>query len=246
MATIEHVQRVDDEIALRVVLVSCTDKTGLVSDTDADGRKIAGLPENGLLGRLQELNPCIVFLSTGGTHKLLKHAGLNAKEVAEHTGYPEMETGLVKSLHPAIHAGILAHRHTASDDAFMREQGLAYIDALIVNFYPLDEMLANKEASFEMLRQAIDVGGPTMAHNARKAFISTALITEPERYPALLAELEKKKGSLTLKTRLALAKKASTHITRYLGSVDKLFQETAYEDLEKSYEIVTQQDGEDD
>ncbi len=232
MAEIEYVERVEDRIRLKTILVSCTEKEGLVSDRRADGTRLPGIPENGLCGFLQELEPEARFLATGGTYRLLKEAGLNVVEVAAVTGYPEMETGLVKSLHPAIHAGILAHRQTASDDAFMKAQGLDYIDAVIVNFYPLDEARAESGASFERIRQMIDIGGPTMAHNARKAFISTALITEPDAYPALIEELRRSEGGLSLATRLALAKRASTMITRYMESVDRAIQEASMEDLD--------------
>jgi len=132
MAEIEYVKKVDDLIKLKLVLVSCTNKKGLVSN---DG--IEGVPENGILGKIAEKNPDVVFISTGGTYKLLKEAGLPVIQVSEYTKYPEMKTGLVKSLHPAIHAGLLAHNHTSSDDEFMKENGLKYIDALIVNFYAL-------------------------------------------------------------------------------------------------------------
>jgi phosphoribosylaminoimidazolecarboxamide formyltransferase/IMP cyclohydrolase len=232
MTEIEHVKKVDDLIKLKLVLVSCTNKKGLVSN---DG--IEGVPSNGILGKIVEMNPGVVFISTGGTYKLLKEAGMPVIQVSEFTKYPEMKTGLVKSLHPAIHAGLLAHNHTLSDDEFMRENGLKYINALIVSFYALDEMMADENASFEMVRQAIDVGGPSMSHNARKAFISTALITDPSNYKDLIEELERNDGAISLKMRLELAKKASKMITEYLLSVDKAIQKIEIEDLEKCYEI---------
>ena len=174
MAEIEYVKKVDDLIKLKLVLVSCTNKEGLVSNKRGDSI-IEGIPENGILGFIAEKNPDVLFISTGGTYKLLKEASLPVIQVSEYTKYPEMKTGLVKSLHPAIHAGLLAHNHTESDDEFMKEQGLKYIQALIVNFYALDEMMADENTTFEMVRQAIDVGGPSMSHNARKAFISTSI-----------------------------------------------------------------------
>ncbi len=232
MAEIEYVKKVDDLIRLKLILVSCTDKEGLVSNNG-----IEGVPDNGILGFIAEKNPDVLFISTGGTYKLLKEANLPVIQVSEFTKYPEMKTGLVKSLHPAIHAGLLAHNHTSSDDEFMKEQGLKYIDALIVNFYDLDEIIVDENASFEMIRQAIDVGGPSMSHNARKAFISTALITDPSNYGELIEELEKNDGAISLATRLSLAKKASTMITEYLISVDKAIQKTEITDLEECYEI---------
>lgn len=237
MAQIEHVRKVDDFIKLKLVLVSCTNKEGLVSNQRKNGLIIKGLPENGLIGFIQKVNPEVRFLSTGGTYKLLKGAGMNVIEVAEYTKYPEMKTGLVKSLHPAIHAGILAHKYTKSDDEFMKEQELEYIDAVIVNFYALDAVTENEDSTFEMIRQVIDVGGPSMSHNARKAFISTALITDPENYPLLVEELRVNGGSISLLTRIDLAKKASTMITDYLKSVDRAIQNINIQQLKDGYEI---------
>ncbi len=237
MATITNVEKVDNLIKLKTVLVSCTNKDGLVSNKRKDGSVMADIPEEGLLGFIAKINPEVKFISTGGTYKIIKKAKLNVAEVAEVTKFPEMETGLVKSLHPVIHAGLLAHKHTKSDDEFMEELDIAYIDALIVNFYALDDMLDNPDASFEMIRQSIDVGGPSMSHNARKAFISTALITDPVYYPDLIKELKKSKGAISLQTRLALAKNASKLITEYLISVDRAIQQTTMVDLEKCYTI---------
>lgn len=237
MAEMEFVKKVDDLVQLRHVLVSCTDKDGLVSNKRKDGSTIEGIPENGLLGFITEKNPDVQFISTGGTYKIVKEAGLNVVEVSEVTRYPEMKTGLVKSLHPVIHAGLLAHKHTGSDDEFMTEHKIDYIDALIVNFYPLDEMMEKPDSTFEILRQNIDVGGPSMSHNARKAFISTAPITDPSGYKTLVEELKTNNGAISLATRLALAKKASKMITAYMVSVDKLMQKTEIADLEKCYEI---------
>ena len=237
MAQVEYVKKVDDFIKLKLVLVSCTNKDGLVSNQGKNGLIIKGLPENGLIGFIQEINPEVQFLSTGGTYKILKEAGINVMEVAEYTKYPEMKTGLVKSLHPAVHAGLLAHKYTESDDEFMRWQGLRYIDALIVNFYTLDAVVEKENSTFEMVRQAIDVGGPSMSHNARKAFISTALITDPKNYPLLIEELRSNGGSIGLATRLNLAKKASTMITDYLMSIDRMFQNINISQLKDCYEI---------
>jgi phosphoribosylaminoimidazolecarboxamide formyltransferase / IMP cyclohydrolase len=237
MATIEHVEKVENWIPLRVVLVSCTNKEGLVSNVRKDGTMIEELPEEGICRVIAELNPDVIFLSTGGTFTALKEAGLNVMQISTYTGYPEMKTGLVKSLHPAIHAGILAHKQTASDDAFMKQQKLKYIDAIIVNFYALEKMREKEGVTFEVLRQAIDVGGPTMAHGARKAFISTALITDPKHYAALAQELKEHHGALSLATRLELAKAASTHITKYLLAVDTVIQQTTIEDLKACYTI---------
>lgn len=237
MAEIELVKVIDDLIKLERVLVSCTDKDGLVSNKRKDGSTMEGIPENGLLGYISEKNPDVLFISTGGTYERVKEAGLNVVEVSKVTKFPEMKSGLVKSIHPVLHAGILAHKYTESDDEFMKEQNIGYIDALIVNFYALDKMAARDDATFEMIRQAMDVGGPIMSHNSRKALISTALITDPSNYKTLIEELETNNGAISIATRLELAKKASTMITDYMGSVDRVVQATEMKDLEACYEI---------
>lgn len=226
-----NVDKIDNFIKLKKVIVSCANKEGLVSNKRADNSIIDGLPEDGLIGELARINPDIEFICTGNTYKLL--SGYNAVEVSNYTGYPSMKSGLVKSLHPSIHAGLLAHWHTPSDAKFMQENNLDYIDAAIVNFYPLDKALASE--SFETLRQLIDIGGPTLAHSARKAMLSTALITEPGDYNWFLKELKQNNGQVSMKTRLFMAKKASTMITRYMDSVNEFIQRIEIKDLEESY-----------
>lgn len=236
MATIEHVKKIDNLIQLKTIFVSCTNKEGLVTNLRKDGSLIEGLPTNGLIGYMKEQNPELHIISTGGTYSLLKEAGIEVTEISEYTGFPEMKTGLVKSLHPRVHAGLLAHKHTASDDEFMTEHKIAYIDALLVNFYALDEMVESTN-NFEMIRQSIDVGGPSMSHNARKAFISTALVTDPNHYAKLIDELKANQGAVSLKTRLELAKSASEMINNYMNSVHRVLQNTNYEDLLNCYQI---------
>lgn len=116
MATIQKVTCIDDNIKINRVLVSCTNKIGLTSNA---GISIDGYPENGIIGELSKINPDILFISTGNTFQVLKKAGFNVIELSEYTGYPEMKTGLVKSLHPKIHAGILGHLYTDDDREFM-------------------------------------------------------------------------------------------------------------------------------
>jgi phosphoribosylaminoimidazolecarboxamide formyltransferase/IMP cyclohydrolase len=204
----------------------------------SSGESLPDLPENGLLGAITQLNPDVLFLSTGGTFALLQQAALNVMEVAEYTQFPEMNTGLVKSLHPRIHAGILAHVHTDDDAAFLHEHQIRPIDAVIVNFYPLAAMRQQADATVEMLRQTIDIGGPTMSHNARKAWISTALLTDPQEYPAFLNDLHAHHGAVSIAMRLSLVQQASTRITGYMAEVDTYVQSLTLADIEQMYEIV--------
>lgn len=231
MSNLTNIKEVDDYIKLNKIIVSCFNKDGLVSNKRSNGEIIPGIPSNGLIGAITELNPNVQFISTGGTYKILNDSGYNVIDISSITKFPEMETGLVKSLHPAIHAGILSHKYTASDNLFMQTQGFDYIDAVIVNFYPFENIITDSAADFEIKRQMIDIGGPTMAHNARKAFVSTALIVNPKDYSFFISELKNGNGAVSLKTRFALAKIASEKLTKYFCSVNDLFQNTDYDEI---------------
>lgn len=233
MAVIKNVDKVANYITLNHVLVSCTNKIGLVSN-EGMGRDF---PEDGLLGFLSRINPNTTFISTGNTYSLIKHnTNLNVIEMSEYTGYPEMKTGLVKSLHPKIHAGILGHIYTPEDCEFLQEHGIPTIDAVIVNFYDLKSRIS-ENADFESLRQAIDVGGPTMCHASRKSFINTAIVVNPNQYPNLISHLSEKGGRVSLKYRLQLAKEASSSFTNLMNDVNTIFQKATYSDLEEVYKI---------
>ena len=233
MAVIKNVDRVANYVKLDHVLVSCTNKIGLVSN-EGMGKDF---PEDGLLGFLSRTNPNITFISTGNTYSLINHAtNLNVIEMSEYTGYPEMKTGLVKSLHPKIHAGILAHVYTPEDYEFLQENEIPTIDAVIVNFYDLKSKI-DDNADFESLRQAIDIGGPTMCHASRKAFLSTAIIVDPNQYPDFISHLSKENGSVSLEYRLQLAKEASSSFTSLMNDVNTIFQNAKYSDLQEAYQI---------
>ena len=110
---------------------------------------------------------------------------------------------------------------------------------MIVNFYPLERMRQQEDVTPEMIRQTIDIGGPTMAHNARKAWVSTVLVTDPGEYPDLITELRAHRGRVSLSRRLELAKQASTRITHYMQVVDECIQPLSLSDVEQAYEIVS-------
>jgi len=237
MDEIKCLKKVDNFITLNNVIVSCENKIGLVSNIDADGNIIDGIPSNGILGLISSINQEVKFISSGGTYKLLKSSGLNVTSISEYTSFPEMNSGLVTSLHPKIHGGILGHRHTKEDDQFINDNKMLYFDAVIVNFSPLDtNIIYNKE--LEEIRKFIDVGGTTMCNSARKAFLSTALITSPSDYQEVINELINYNGRVSVKLRLELAKKASSMITPYMISIDKIINTIELEDLFKSYEII--------
>jgi phosphoribosylaminoimidazolecarboxamide formyltransferase/IMP cyclohydrolase len=161
----------------------------------------------------------IKLLSTGGTAKLLRDAGLDVTDVSDYTGFPEMLDGRVKTLHPKVHGGILGIRGNLDHAATMEKHGIPPIDLVIVNLYPFAQTVAKKDCTLIDAIENIDIGGPTMVRAAAKNHGNEAggvgIITEPEDYAPVLAELKSNGGALSYKTRFALAKKAFTHTARY-------------------------------
>jgi phosphoribosylaminoimidazolecarboxamide formyltransferase / IMP cyclohydrolase len=149
----------------------------------------------------------VAILSTGGTARALQARGIPVREVADVTGFPEMLEGRVKTLHPAIHAGILARRDRPDDLAALAERGFQPIDLVVVNLYPFAERVAQGIGGGAALEE-IDIGGVTLIRAAAKNFQDVAVVVRPDDYPDVLAELERHGGALTLDTRLDLARRA--------------------------------------
>src|SRR5215468_5362117 len=175
---------------VRRALLSVTDKTGLVEFARA------------LAGHGVEL------VSTGGTSKALRDAGLTVKDISELTGFPEMLDGRVKTLHPKVHGGILHMRGNAEHVAAAREHGIQPIDMVVVNLYAFEKTASKPNVAFAEVIENIDIGGPSMVRSAAKNFEDVAIVTSVGDYAALAAELEAQKGSLSRATRWELAKKA--------------------------------------
>ncbi len=160
----------------------------------------------------------IEIVSTGGTARLLREAGISVRDVAELTGWPEMLGGRVKTLHPKIHGGILFQRGKAEDRAQVGEHGIVPIDLVVVNLYPFSATVAKPGVTPEELIENIDIGGPAMVRSAAKNFQSVGVVTDPADYAAIAAELREKR-ELSLATRLALARKAYARTARYDGEI---------------------------
>ena len=161
----------------------------------------------------------ITLLSTGGTAKLLREAGLAVTEIGDYTGFPEMLDGRVKTLHPKVHGGILARRDLPEHLATIAQHGIPAIDLVCVNLYPFRETIAKPDVTLEEAIENIDIGGPAMVRSAAKNYTGVAVVTDPEDYPALLAEMLANEGALTLATRFDLARKAFTHTARYDAAI---------------------------
>lgn len=161
----------------------------------------------------------IRLLSTGGTAKLLREAGLEVTEIGEYTGFPEMLDGRLKTLHPKVHGGILARRDDAAHMAQIEAAGIAPIDLVVVNLYPFAQTVAKPGCTLDQAIENIDIGGPTMVRAAAKNYRGVAVVTDPADYPRILEALRAGEGALTEAMRFELAKKAFTHTARYDGAI---------------------------
>jgi phosphoribosylaminoimidazolecarboxamide formyltransferase/IMP cyclohydrolase len=159
----------------------------------------------------------IEILSTGGTARVLAAEGVAAREVSEHTGFPEIMDGRVKTLHPKIHGGLLGRR--GIDDEVMAEHDIAPIDLLVVNLYPFGETIARADCSREDAIENIDIGGPAMLRAAAKNHDAVAVVVDPDDYAPLLDELERNDGALSASTLRRLATKAFAHTAAYDAAV---------------------------
>lgn len=144
------------------------------------------------------------LLSTGGTAKLLAEKGLPVTEVSQHTGFPEMMEGRVKTLHPKIHGGLLCRRDKADHLAAAAEHGIALIDLVVVNLYPFEQTVAKPGVHFEEAIENIDIGGPSMLRSAAKNHESVTVVTDPEDYTRVLAALDDAAALSALRRQLAL------------------------------------------
>ncbi len=184
-------------IAIGRALLSVSDKAGLIEFA----RGLAALS--------------VELVSTGGTARALREAGLRVTDVAEVTGFPELLDGRVKTLHPRIHGGLLAVRGNPEHDRQSAEHGITRIDLVAVNLYPFEATLVRPQATLAEAIEQIDIGGPALLRSAAKNFTAVAVVADPADYPAVLAELRRNAGALSAATRLDLARKAFAHTARY-------------------------------
>jgi phosphoribosylaminoimidazolecarboxamide formyltransferase / IMP cyclohydrolase len=189
-------------VQLRRALLSVSDKSGLVELARA------------LHGHGVEL------VSTGGTARALREAGLAVRDVSELTGFPEMMDGRVKTLHPAVHGGLLGR--AGVDEAVMSEHGIGAIDLLVLNLYPFEQVSADPDASLDALVENIDIGGPAMLRSAAKNFARVAVATDPGQYDQIIAELDENAGTLSAKTRFTLSVAAFNRVAQYDAAISNV------------------------
>lgn len=199
-----------NDLGLRLIrraLISVSDKTGILE----------------FARNLRQLG--VEIISTGGTAKTLREAGIEVRDVADITGFPEIMDGRVKTLHPRIHGGLLAVRDSPDHQAAMREQGIEPIDMVVVNLYPFEQTVARDGVTLGDAIEQIDIGGPAMVRSSAKNFQDVAVVVTPALYGKIAKELDANGASLSLKTRARLARLAFLQtaeydraIVSYLGS----------------------------
>src|SRR5262245_49289543 len=182
-------------VTIKRALLSVSDKTGLIEFARA------------LVARKVEI------LSTGGTARALRDAGLPVVDVGTYTGFPEIMDGRVKTLHPRVHGGLLGRR--GIDDAVMEKHDIPRIDLLVVNLYPFAATVAKPDCTYAEAIENIDIGGPAMVRAASKNHESVTVIVDPADYARVLADLEANDGATSIDTRTELAAKAFAHTAKY-------------------------------
>ena len=175
--------------------------------------------KNGLLPFARVLAEAgVELISTGGTAKALREAGLAVKDISEHTGFPEMMDGRVKTLHPKVHGGLLYIRGNETHEAAAREHGIPAIDLVVVNLYPFEQTVARPGVELHEAIENIDIGGPSMLRSAAKNHESVTVIVDPADYDRVAAQV-KSSGNTTLELRRELAAKVYARTSAYDGAI---------------------------
>ena len=182
-------------------LISVSDKTGIIDFS----RELAGYG--------------VEILSTGGTAKLLREAGLNVKDVSDFTGFPEMLDGRVKTLHPKVHGGLLGMRSNPEHVAKMKEHGIENIDMVVVNLYPFEATVSKEGCHLEDAIENIDIGGPTMLRSAAKNNLDVTVLVDYSDYAQVLNEMKNTGGRVSAETNFGLAVKVFQHTAAYDGAI---------------------------
>lgn len=205
---------------IKRALISVSDKTGIIDFSRA----------------LKQFD--VEIISTGGTAKTLREAGIEVRDISDVTGFPEMMDGRVKTLHPRVHGGLLALRDNPEHVAAMDQNGIEPIDMVVVNLYPFAETIARAGVTREEAIEQIDIGGPAMIRSAAKNARDVAVVASPAQYAALLNELKENDGSLSVETRERLAHEAfrqtaqyDSIVSSYLGASNLLLFLTKSADL---------------
>jgi len=178
-------------------LLSVSNKTGIIE----------------LAGALHEMG--VEILSTGGTRRVIDEAGIPVRSVSDYTGFPEMMDGRVKTLHPKIHAGLLALRDNLEHMREVDRHGIELIDMVVVNLYPFQETISKDGVALEDAIEQIDIGGPTMLRSAAKNYRYVTVVVNPDRYPQVIEELRASDGQVSDGLKFELACEVFEHTAVY-------------------------------
>ncbi len=203
----------DTDLGLRKIrraLISVSDKNGIVDFARA----------------LKEFD--VEIISTGGTAKALRDAGIEVRDVSDVTGFPEMMDGRVKTLHPKIHGALLGIRDNPEHQAAMSEHAIEPIDMVVVNLYPFEETIKREGVTLDEAVEQIDIGGPAMIRSAAKNFRDVAVVASSDSYPQVIEQLTQQSGSLTFKSRLELANLAFIETSAYDSTIWTYLLEEAF------------------
>ncbi len=220
------VKEIDNSVAVRNILVSVSDKTGL----------------DVFVKKMILVNPSIIFYSTGGTYKYLSDIpgikeGYNLIQISDYTKQPEMQGGLVKTLDFRIYTGILSEKYNMEHKKDLERINSVEFDMIIVNLYPFSRTISLKTATTEEARANIDIGGPCMLRASAKNFHRVVSVCDPSLYSNLSDEMEKSGGKISLKTRFIMAQKTFKHTAFYDKTISEYLLQLDISDVEKCYEI---------
>ena len=220
------VKDIDNRVAVKHVLMSVSDKTGLEDFVPA----------------LVKACPGVKIYSTGGTYTKVKEILGSAADgtlvaVSDYTGQPEMQGGLVKTLDFKIYLGLLSETYNPAHRADLERLSAQPIDMVVVNLYPFRETVARPDVTPESARTNIDIGGPCMVRASAKNYLRVASVTDPGDYLQIAAELKDAGGTLSLATRFKLMKKAFAHTAAYDTAIADFFTRTPWADVEKTYTL---------
>lgn len=221
------VNKIDDRVAIKNVLISLFDKTGLEP----------------LVNGLIKSCPDVKIFSTGGTYKAIEtilgdKASKHLVSVSDYTGQPEMQGGLVKTLDFKIYLGILGEKYNDAHQADLARTNAVAFDMVVVNLYPFCEAIAKPDVTPELARTNIDIGGPCMIRASAKNFIRVASVTDTNDYPEILEELSNNNGTLSLATRAKLMAKAFAHTASYDTAIANHFAKLNPESIADTYAEV--------
>ena len=218
------VKEIDARVAVRHVLMSVSDKTGLETFVPA----------------LVKACPGVKIYSTGGTYAKVKEILGDAAEgtlvaVSDYTGQPEMQGGLVKTLDFKIYLGLLSETYNDAHQADLKRLAAVPIDMVVVNLYPFQQTVAQAGVTPEMARTNIDIGGPCMVRASAKNYLRVASVTDPLDYPSLATELADRGGTIGLDTRFKLMKKAFAHTADYDKAITDFFTTRPWSEIDATY-----------